>query len=59
MKRTYRVEIDLRDFQMLEMYQIGLEQNFDGTQTEVDEVIHDMLWQVITQEQDRLRENYE
>ena len=57
MKRTYRVEIDLRDFQMLEMYQMGLEQNFDGTQNEVDEVIHDMLWQVITQEKDRIREN--
>ena len=49
MKRKYTVELDSRDFQMLDMYRMGLEQE----PNEVTEIVADILQQVIWQEQER------
>ena len=35
---------------MLDFYRMGLEQGFDGTQNEVDEVIADILLQILEQD---------
>jgi len=53
MRKEYTIEIDVRDFQMLDMYRMGLEEK---EMNEVDGVIRDILWQIITQEEDRRRE---
>ena len=54
MRKEYTIEIDVRDFQMLDMYRMGLEGA--NIAHEVDDVIRDILWQIITQEEDRRRE---
>ena len=49
MKRKYLIELDSRDFQMLDMYRMGLEQE----PNEVTEIVADILQQIIWQEQER------
>ena len=51
MKRTYTIEVDVRDFQSLEMYQWGLE---NQEPNEVNDVVRDILWQIIQAEKDRV-----
>jgi len=53
MKRTYTVEIDVRDFQSLEHYQMGLEDE----PNEITDIVRDVLWQIIQAEKDRNAEN--
>ena len=53
MKRRYTVEIDVRDFQSLEHYQMGLEDE----PNEVHDIVRDVLWQIVQAEKDRIAEN--
>ena len=57
MKRTYTIEIDVRDFQSLEMFQMGLEENLNDEPNEVQDIVRDVLWQITQAERDRRTEN--
>ena len=48
--RRYTIEIDVRDFQSLEHYQMGLEDE----PNEVHDIVRDVLWQIVQAEKDRI-----
>mgnify|MGYP003154250637 CR=1 FL=1 len=52
-ERSYIIEIDMRDYEMLDMYRMEMEQR---EMSEADDVVRDILWQIIMQEEDKRRE---
>lgn len=57
MKRRYTIQIDVRDFQSLEHYQMGLEDESMRNPNEVTDIVRDVLWQIVQAEKDRIAEN--
>jgi hypothetical protein len=53
MNRKYTVEVDVRDFQSLEHYEMGLEDE----PNEITDIVRDVLWQIVQAEKDRIAEN--
>ena len=53
MNRKYTVEVDVRDFQSLEHYEMGLEDE----PNETTDIVRDVLWQIVQAEKDRIAEN--
>ena len=62
MKRKYTVEIDVRDFQSLEHYGMGLEDGLNNDQRqdqddksffEATDIVKDIVWQITQSEKDR------